>query len=261
MSAGRVRLTLIESARRWSTRAVGTQVSSAATQIGLLVGGFVAYGVWGAARLGSAPEEAPSFIAPLKRLSPRAQQEQLRYVGLPSAESPVMGDKIAARDEGRTPMAVEREGGPLTDLASAVPLEAQAPSRPLSDVEVDSTVARDPESAGPEYPAMMLLGRVEGGVLARFVVDTNGRADSVSFRVVQATDTAFVLAVRAVLPRMKYRPAFLNGVRVAQLVEQYFTFKISPTVDGTSESMSTIGVATQGAGDAALDRRSREGSG
>jgi len=95
-------------------------------------------------------------------------------------------------------------------------------------LEVDSTVFRDPMSAAPEYPANLLDRGIEGSASVRFVVDTTGVVDTVSYRVLRATHADFAVAVRMALPGMRFRPAIRAGVKVRQLVEQTFSFRIAP---------------------------------
>jgi TonB family protein len=101
----------------------------------------------------------------------------------------------------------------------------------LTELEVDSTVVRYPDSAAPVYPEALLRRHVEGSVLVRYVVDAAGRPDSSSLRILYATHPEFADAVRRALPRMRFRPAYVANRPVAQLVEQPFTFRI---VDTTS---------------------------
>jgi len=46
-------------------------------------------------------------------------------------------------------------------------------------------------------------------------------------RIMMASDSAFALAARNALPKMRFRPAWFSGKPVSQLVEQAFTFKIA----------------------------------
>ncbi len=102
----------------------------------------------------------------------------------------------------------------------------------LTEIEVDSAVTTDPSSGGPAYPIPLLDAHIEGEVLARFIVDTTGRADPKSFIALQSSHSGFTSAVRDALPLMKFRPARLKGAAVAQLVVQSFAFRINlPVVD------------------------------
>jgi TonB family protein len=97
----------------------------------------------------------------------------------------------------------------------------------LTVIEVDSEVVRDPTSAAPEYPAQLLAKGLEGWAMVRYVVDTLGQVDTLTYRVLQATHMGFARAVRLALPNMRFRPAIQSGNRVRQLVEQTFRFRIS----------------------------------
>jgi hypothetical protein len=97
----------------------------------------------------------------------------------------------------------------------------------LTVLEVDSAVVREPTSAAPEYPAHLLNSGLQGHAEVRYVVDTLGFVDTLSYRVVKATHIDFAVAVRRALPKMRFRPALRSGVKVRQLVEQTFRFKIT----------------------------------
>lgn len=97
----------------------------------------------------------------------------------------------------------------------------------FSATDVDSTVERSPESGAPLYPPELLDAKVEGQVHTIYVVDSVGRVDSASFRVVFATDPGFTAAVLEAIPYMRFRPAMAGGRPVAQLVEQTFEFRIT----------------------------------
>ncbi len=101
--------------------------------------------------------------------------------------------------------------------------------------EVDRAVVRDPSSAAPEYPEFLREQGIEGLVVVKFVVDTDGLADSASLRVLASSHPAFTEALRAALPKMKFVPAAIDGRSVRQLVEQQFRFVITK-VDTISAS-------------------------
>lgn len=105
----------------------------------------------------------------------------------------------------------------------------------LTEIEVDSMVERDPNSAAPVYPAEMLEKSVEGSTFVHYVVDTTGRVDTTTIRVIRSTHPAFTRSVRDALALMRFRPAIQSSRRVRQWVEQNFAFKIlpRPPVDST----------------------------
>jgi periplasmic protein TonB len=90
--------------------------------------------------------------------------------------------------------------------------------------ELDQPVERDPSSAGPIYPEELRVKNVEGQVVAEWIVDSTGRADSASFRIIESTHPLFTRSVRETLPGMAFRPAQLMGKPVRQLVRQQFKF-------------------------------------
>jgi periplasmic protein TonB len=64
-------------------------------------------------------------------------------------------------------------------------------------------------------------------VLAQFVVDTTGKAEVGTFKVLKSSHDLFAQAVRSALPGMRFIPAEVGGRRVKQLVQQPFAFAIA----------------------------------
>ena len=64
-------------------------------------------------------------------------------------------------------------------------------------------------------------------MLAQFVVDTSGKAEAGSFKVLKTSHELFAQAVRSALPGMRFIPAEVGGKKVKQLVQQPFTFAIT----------------------------------
>jgi len=88
---------------------------------------------------------------------------------------------------------------------------------PYRWLDVDR-VARPIGKAPIVYPPMLWRQRIEGEAVAEFVVDTLGRVDPKSLRIVSATHALFASAARAALPRARYAPAELEGRKVRQIV-------------------------------------------
>ena len=78
------------------------------------------------------------------------------------------------------------------------------------------------------YPREMRIANREGKVLAQFVVNENGTIDVPTFKVLKSTDPAFTEAVHTALPTLRFAPARLKGRAVRQVVQQPFTFSLSP---------------------------------
>jgi protein TonB len=131
---------------------------------------------------------------------------------------------------------------------AAVPVEAERPrGLPLpgldevlldsvfSALAVDSEVVRDPASAAPAYPDELREEGLEGSVEAEFVVDTTGRVDMATVKILQSSHPDFQAAVETALAGMHFRPAWRGWRRVRQLVQQRFAFRlVRPPGEGTS---------------------------
>lgn len=126
---------------------------------------------------------------------------------------------------------VPRERGTTTpdkeDSSVPAPLaEEAAAQNAFTLLDVDTAAVRDPTSAVPTYPPLLEKQGIEGVAVVRFVVDTTGRADLATFRVVETNHSLFAAAVREALPGMKFHPATVGPTKVRQLVELPFGFKI-----------------------------------
>jgi protein TonB len=104
------------------------------------------------------------------------------------------------------------------------PIGSDATTYYSSQVEMRARL--DSRSPTPPYPETLRGAGIEGEVDAQFVVDTSGKADVASFRIVQSTNELFSASVRSTLPRMRFLPAEIGGRKVRQLVEQPFSFSI-----------------------------------
>jgi len=116
---------------------------------------------------------------------------------------------------------------------SSVLAQQPAPSRPGPDdvhfeFQVEKPVTAAPGNPAPRYPDVLVTAKVEGQVLAQFVVDTMGRADTATFKILRSTHDLFAMAVKQNLPLMKFTPAEVAGRKVKQLVQMPFNFSITP---------------------------------
>ena len=94
------------------------------------------------------------------------------------------------------------------------------------DFQVEKPVATAAGSASPRYPDILRSAGVEGEVLAQFVVDTMGRVEIPSFKVLRKSHDLFEAAVKSALPNMRFLPAEVGGRKVRQLVQQPFVFAL-----------------------------------
>ncbi len=95
------------------------------------------------------------------------------------------------------------------------------------EFQVEKQVQPMPGNPTPRYPDMLRSANVEGEVLAQFTVDTTGRADMSTFKVLKETHAMFTQAVKSALPNMKFYPAEVGGRKVKQLVQMPFQFNLT----------------------------------
>jgi protein TonB len=98
--------------------------------------------------------------------------------------------------------------------------------QPYFEFQVEKQVQQVPGTGNLRYPDMLRSANVEGEVLAQFVVDTTGRVEAGSFKVLKSSHDLFTAAVRSALPNMRFYPAEVGGRKVKQLVQQPFTFSL-----------------------------------
>ena len=151
---------------------------------------------------------APIITAPIE--IPNALPE-IDLTHPPTDPSQFSGKREPAVEEG----AAARSGEPVS-----------RPDNAMFEYEVDKPVSQAPNSAVPAYPDILRQAGVEGTAIVSFVVDTTGRVDLTTFKVVHSTHDLFTTAVRNALPRMRFIPAETSRGKVRQVVQQPFSFAI-----------------------------------
>jgi protein TonB len=106
------------------------------------------------------------------------------------------------------------------------PYVSEGSDQPFFEFQVEKQVQQIPGSGNLRYPDMLRSSNVEGEVLAQFVVDTTGKYENGSFKVLKSSHDLFTAAVRNALPTMRFYPAEVGGRKVKQLVQQPFTFSL-----------------------------------
>jgi periplasmic protein TonB len=99
--------------------------------------------------------------------------------------------------------------------------------QPYFEFQVEKPVVPAPGNAGPRYPEILKSANVEGEVLAQFVVDTSGRVEMGTFKVLKSSHDLFTQAVKTSLQNAKYLAAEVGGKKVKQLVQQPFQFQLT----------------------------------
>ena len=142
----------------------------------------------------------------------------------------ILAARRARQARGGMEASPARQSAPSKSSRSSKSSNASTPAisrGPFFEFQVETPVRQIPGSGLLRYPDDMLKARREGEVLAQFVVNAGGVADTASFQALKSSDHAFTDAVRKALPAMRFRPALIGGQPVPQLVQQPFTFALS----------------------------------
>ena len=161
-----------------------------------------------------------------------------------ASASPISGQPPTTRP-------VDRTGNRRSTVAPAPPVVGETPATHSADTtrKRNPTVAKEPYfefqvekpvrlaagSANPIYPAELKAENVSGVVLAQFVVDTLGRAEVSTFKVLKSDHQLFTEAVKNTLPGLRFIPAEVGGRKVKQMVQQQFSFRITDTVTAAAK--------------------------
>ena len=95
------------------------------------------------------------------------------------------------------------------------------------EFQVEKQVSQIQGSMNLRYPDMLRSANVEGEVLVQFTVDTTGRVERGSIKILKRSHELFTNAVNAALPSARYYPAEIGGRKVRQLVQQPFNFTLT----------------------------------
>lgn len=96
-------------------------------------------------------------------------------------------------------------------------------------VYAETLVEEKPEQLSaplPEYPPLLQQARIEGTVMVQVIVDTMGRAEPRSIRIVSSPNPGFEKPVRDALLKALFRPARVHGRPVRVLVQIPYVFKV-----------------------------------
>jgi TonB family protein len=117
-------------------------------------------------------------------------------------------------------------------LATSLVFDAdrQSVRMPLHEVQLptfqETPVTMVSGSRGPEYPLDLRRNGVTGSVLFEFWVDSRGRPEVSTFRVIRSSHKQFSDAVIRAVQVMRFNPATIGGCGVRQMVRQPFGFSL-----------------------------------
>jgi protein TonB len=183
----------------------------------------------------------PKILYTFKREQPRSQDSRppsasrsissTEYVAPPKITPPtiMIFDSDVIPPPGHTSPALPDDFDPTP--VSIAPSRTGPPNggtrEPLAESVVDKPIVAIPGTTTPRYPSSLQTAGLEGDVRTQFIVDTLGRVERGSVRVLDSTHELFSSAVRDALARARFKPAEAGGHVVRQLAEQTFTFRIT----------------------------------
>ena len=163
-------------------------------------------------------EPTPSSWRPARTNGTAIPHEPLPFPTTIPTKLPPITTSTPAIDDGRLFGITEKGHGVTTgnnDVGDGQPLFASQVEKPA--------LARDGNPI-PKYPSLLESSRVEGIVLVEFVVDTLGRADMGTFRVLASSNELFARSLEAALPKWRFYPAEAGGRKVKQMVQLPLSF-------------------------------------
>lgn len=100
---------------------------------------------------------------------------------------------------------------------------------PGDHVYAEAVVEEKPERLSgpiPDYPQILKSAGIEGTVIVQFTIDTAGRAEPNSVKILRSPNPGFDAPTRNAVLRSLFRPARVHGRPVRVRVELPFNFKI-----------------------------------
>ena len=116
-----------------------------------------------------------------------------------------------------------KESHGSSELGNMYPGDTQTESR---DWDVRELLMHVVTQGKPRYPESLRNAGVDGRVLVEFSVDTTGRIDMASVKILDSTHELFTRAVRDALGNFRFRPAEVGGHHVAALAQMPFEFHV-----------------------------------
>ena len=119
---------------------------------------------------------------------------------------------------------------------SGVGIEKGISALTSTDVKIDpgqafieAVVDEKPERVSNpplDYPDLLRQAGIEGNVIVEVIIDTTGRAEPTSLRIIQSTNKAFELSAKDAVLKSLYRPGRVRGQAVRVLVQVPISFTI-----------------------------------
>jgi protein TonB len=119
----------------------------------------------------------------------------------------------------------------LTLCCAGVPHTTWAPPEAAGRIYREAEVDQPPRlirMPSPGYPPELLRREVPGRVEVEYVVDSDGRVEPASIRVVTTTHGDFARAATAAVKEAVYEPGTIAGTRVRVRITHVLQFRVRP---------------------------------
>jgi periplasmic protein TonB len=163
----------------------------------------------------SPPQQRPDQPLPQVDLLPNGFRTVVAVIDIPTSIPPVdLNNKINPADF----KGVGAEGGSANGILPA-----------SGEVMTPDLVQEKPELLSHPplvYPEMLKQAGIEGTVIVQAVVDSTGRIELSSIRIVESPNPGFDQSARSLVLKSLYRPARVYGRAVRVLIQQPIAFTI-----------------------------------
>lgn len=167
------------------------------------------------------PPPPPPDAVVTTEAPPQGFQTVVAPTEIPKDIPPVnLSERFDARDftgkgvEGGIATGIVGGTGPVSTTETFVEAEVDDPVRPI-------------DIPRPKYPPVLQQAGIAGSVDVQYVVDTLGKAEPQSWRVLRSTNKAFEEPAREAIMAGSFKPARIRGQAVRQLVQQRISFNIA----------------------------------
>jgi TonB family protein len=117
----------------------------------------------------------------------------------------------------------------MSQVEAACPLNGNADARAADQVYAEAAVDEPAEIVSApalEYPTALRHAGLQGRVTVQAVIDTLGRAEPASVKIVARPNTAFDESARAYVLQAMFRPARVKGRAVRVLITVPVNYRI-----------------------------------
>ena len=110
-------------------------------------------------------------------------------------------------------------------MKTAAPINSD---QPYFEFQVEKQAAAVPNTISANYPEILKSsGGGDGKVIAQFVVDTTGKADMGTWKILESSNDLFSQAAKDGVRKGRFYAAEIGGRKVKQLVQLPITFTLT----------------------------------